>query len=668
MKLRGSSLGIIILVLSSLYLSGENSNHCKYAKGEFGDRYHALIIGIDTYSGSGNRNTNFKDLIGCVRGANELKKILMDRYYFKEKNIKMMTGEKEVEEQTRNNIINGIVYYNHELKETDSLLVYFSGHGVYNNKLDIGYWVAADGLLISGEEVRRLLYKSKARNIFIVFDACYSAKMFPGVKRIYRERNLDLIHEREKHKSKQVLSSGEEETPPGTKDHLSPFCQAFLNSLEKNVHEIIDAQGIIDEVTSEVEKKAKEKPPVGGSFAGYDEGQFIFHFNYFDEEEKVKQHFDRIFQGLEHHTEDRSKVLEELGKLLFEIKNFSKSHIIDYYKNESEKLFEKVKNQKEVIEKIREKYSHALNVLLDDKASIDKKMKECNLFSPDVTNILKEKLHEEKEIIAMLNDLEVKEKFNKIKKYKEMIFDYVRAHRKKDYEKFLNDYKDNIHQKFSDKLIENIKERLDLLKMKRFLLKGNISLTQIDISNMENEVLSISIGTGYFLEGKKITFIPFLEIGSNTDVETVEFGIKDFIVTARLYSLKHLRTGVDIPFRRHGRDYFYFSVSHTLYFIPLKEFKENKLGELTFQKRNHAIGLSTIDLGFGVNIFNFEKKHSWKPWGSFGFEGSIGIPIKNKLDYVVEITDDLWVAVPYKIKKFFFKFKLSWKIWLGKKK
>jgi hypothetical protein len=218
---------LIMLFFSLPHLQADQYTPVKPSGSESVGAYHALIIGINKYKnhstefglqenseGSLICNGVFPDLEESVLAAQEIKNILVGVYHFEANNIKMLIGEEGTETPTRNNIMKYFAEFFTRLRNTDSLLVFFSGHGCFEPQLGVGYWIASDGLKISGEEIRSIC-KSPARHVFIVSDSCYSAKIFPDVTSDHTEltgrdteSSLDWISQKEKRKSRQVLASG----------------------------------------------------------------------------------------------------------------------------------------------------------------------------------------------------------------------------------------------------------------------------------------------------------------------------------------------------------------------------------------------------------------------------------------------------------------------------
>ncbi|MDP6570852.1 MAG: caspase family protein, partial [Candidatus Marinimicrobia bacterium] len=99
----------------------------------------ALVIGINAYQ-------NVEPLNYAVNDAVAVKDMLVEKYGFKETNIRLILDE----EATKDNIIKGFSDILTQAKEKDRVVVFYAGHGE-TYKLpsggDMGYLIPVDGNL-----------------------------------------------------------------------------------------------------------------------------------------------------------------------------------------------------------------------------------------------------------------------------------------------------------------------------------------------------------------------------------------------------------------------------------------------------------------------------------------------------------------------------------------
>ena len=93
---------------------------------------HALIIGIDKYTGEWPRLQN------AVRDAKAVESVLRQQYQFA--SIRTLYDQ----EATRANILTALEGLAEELGPDDNLFIYYSGHGDRKEQFKTGYWVPAD--------------------------------------------------------------------------------------------------------------------------------------------------------------------------------------------------------------------------------------------------------------------------------------------------------------------------------------------------------------------------------------------------------------------------------------------------------------------------------------------------------------------------------------------
>lgn len=224
---------------------------------------HLLIIGINDYAA-------WPKLKNATRDAKDFRKLMEDQFGFKEDNIKELTDG----EATRKKIYSRLREYVEELKENDRLLIYFSGHGYYDETLDMGYWIPADANERADDEyvgnldITRMVQKMKARQIFLIADACYSGQLLRDMQKS-QEGN---------YKSRLVLCSGKLQTVlDGKPGANSPFSTSVLEFFKNAKDQQLRATDLIHHV-----KKAFEKLPgqqaVGGAIdeVGDENGDFTF--------------------------------------------------------------------------------------------------------------------------------------------------------------------------------------------------------------------------------------------------------------------------------------------------------------------------------------------------------------------------------------------------------
>ncbi len=210
-----------------------------------------------------------------VKDALAIKNVLLSNYNFDENNLFELYNK----DVTQNNIRNELIKIKNKIKPTDNLVIYYAGHGYYDNEFDDGSWIPVDAQVdfetdyLSNLRLIKYLKKITARNIFLVADACFSGSLFENVKNISFQQNNDTIP------SRWGLSSGNMEVvADGVKNSHSPFAQNLINCLNENTRKELPVSELISYIKFKV-KNITSQTPVGGplKMEANKGGEFIFY-------------------------------------------------------------------------------------------------------------------------------------------------------------------------------------------------------------------------------------------------------------------------------------------------------------------------------------------------------------------------------------------------------
>lgn len=236
-------------------------------------KYYALIIGIDNFQGE------WPPLRNAVNDAQSLEKVLVEKYQFD--CIKTLINE----EATRQSILREFEWLMDTVREKDNLLIYYSGHGYYNEQMEKGFWVPVDAhtkqlhLYISNEEIRSFMAGIKSRHTLLVTDACFSGDIFRGkTLSIPYVNSTKYYHKVYSLTSRKALTSGGiEPVMDGGKEGHSVFSYYLLKALESNENKYLDAGELYNSIKIPVINNSEQTPiynPVNKT--GDEGGQFIF--------------------------------------------------------------------------------------------------------------------------------------------------------------------------------------------------------------------------------------------------------------------------------------------------------------------------------------------------------------------------------------------------------
>ena len=229
---------------------------------------HLLVIGIDEYEHCGKLNN-------AVTDANQFVELLNQEFEFDEQHTTTLFDQKA----SKRGIIEALEPYA-SLTDQDNLVIYFSGHGHYDDVLKEAYWVPVDAQYeaavdyIPYHHISLVLKASKAHHILLIIDSCYSGATL--IRDIPNQSRFD------RDPSRWLFASGRNEVvPDGIEGENSPFSESVLDVLRRYANEGIRASSLIDKVITSVVYNSPQTPigrpmynagPQGGEFVFYPKG------------------------------------------------------------------------------------------------------------------------------------------------------------------------------------------------------------------------------------------------------------------------------------------------------------------------------------------------------------------------------------------------------------
>ena len=230
---------------------------------------YLLAIAIDNYKHISKLNNSVRDTDAVVQ-------LLTTRYLFDAPNIVRLynaeANEREIYRELKRLALT--------LTEEDNLIVYFAGHGVYDEITKEGFWIPVDAEqgeeadYIGNDKIIRYIKAIKARHIFLMADACFSGSLLT-------ETRSDLQDRLESQASRWVLTSGRNEVvSDGKPGAHSPFAKSLLTVLARKKIKPVLVSDIVQYVKKQTAKLTKSKQvPIGGAlFIPEDKGgEFVFH-------------------------------------------------------------------------------------------------------------------------------------------------------------------------------------------------------------------------------------------------------------------------------------------------------------------------------------------------------------------------------------------------------
>lgn len=228
---------------------------------------YLFTIGIDTYQ-------HWSPLKCAVKDVQDFIALLTNRYQFENDYVFTLFNE----EGTQKNILHIFRQLAQKVTSEDNLIIYFSGHGHYDEVSKTGYWIPVDAETGHENEYQFLntaIVVDRLRGInslhtFLIIDACFSGTLISQIKSSPRS---------ERFKSRRIFTSGRTEVVrDGPEGGNSPFAKGILNYLNHNTDKYIPASRLILSVMEYVEKEAQQTPLDARLVNADDQGgDFVFH-------------------------------------------------------------------------------------------------------------------------------------------------------------------------------------------------------------------------------------------------------------------------------------------------------------------------------------------------------------------------------------------------------
>lgn len=230
-------------------------------------QYFALLIGVSKY------NDPRLNLEHPVSDARKMKETLGQFYDFAPGNIVLL------ENPTRGEIFSALYKLRDRVTANDNLLLFYAGHGFWDEKIKQGYWWPKDATTsdpsnwLSNSDLREQLRGINSAHTLLVSDACFSGGIF-------RTRDASAIKSASidyqllyKMPSRRAITSGTLTAVPDR----SVFVEYLLKRLNQNQEQFLPAQQLFSSLRLAVINNSATVPQEGViAEAGDEGGDFIF--------------------------------------------------------------------------------------------------------------------------------------------------------------------------------------------------------------------------------------------------------------------------------------------------------------------------------------------------------------------------------------------------------
>ncbi|KXX68913.1 caspase family protein [Flammeovirga sp. SJP92] len=225
-----------------------------------------------------NNYTSWTPLANAVNDAQNFKNVLLEHYHYESENVYELYNE-QVNKSEINKLVRELAT---KVGEEDKVLIYYSGHGYYDEFTEEGYWVPVNAAMTQDDmsqylpngTILKYIKALKTKHTLLISDACFSGSMFASTSRgmMYADRV-------ESFKSRWGLSSGGlTEVSDGNAGEHSPFNLYLTKYLVNNPNEKLTISSLALYVRQSVMSNTMQEPqgkPLKN--VGHEGGEFVFN-------------------------------------------------------------------------------------------------------------------------------------------------------------------------------------------------------------------------------------------------------------------------------------------------------------------------------------------------------------------------------------------------------
>ena len=229
-------------------------------------KYYGLIIGINDYL-----DDNIPDLDNPIDDAESIYKTLTRKYTFDPDNIKLLTNPRRID------IIRELDRLKNAINTNDNLLIFYAGHGYWDEDGRIGYWLPSDASKdITADWFRNstlvdYVQAIHSKHTLLITDACFAGSIFKArsvdmKKEIAYEKIYDMP-------SRKAMTSGNLTEVPDE----SAFIRYLIRRLIENEETYLSSEELFYSFRMAVMSNSNSSPRYGEiQNVGNEGGDFIF--------------------------------------------------------------------------------------------------------------------------------------------------------------------------------------------------------------------------------------------------------------------------------------------------------------------------------------------------------------------------------------------------------
>jgi len=228
-------------------------------------KYYALVIAVEEYD-----DPEINDLSQPVDDATRFTTLLNKEYNFERENITFLRNP------TKADIIGTLHQMRNVITPEDNLLIYYAGHGWWDEEMSTGYWLPKDAQKsnpvdwLPNTDLTNYLNVLKSKHTLLIADACFSGGIFVSRAAFNNVMSVEKLY---KLTSRKALTSGTLKEVPDK----SVFIEYLIKRLDSNRQKYLPSEQLYSSMREAVINNSPNIPRYGTiQNVGDEGGDFIF--------------------------------------------------------------------------------------------------------------------------------------------------------------------------------------------------------------------------------------------------------------------------------------------------------------------------------------------------------------------------------------------------------
>lgn len=229
-------------------------------------KYYALLIGIDDYI-----DPTIDDLDNPITDATKLRETLINNYTFEPENVKL------IKNATQDEIMLALDELAGRITPDDNLLLFYAGHGWWDEKSEIGYWLPADAVQANkiawfrNSTLCDYLKEIDSKHTLLIADACFGGSIF-NTRTAFSDAST-AVNKLYELPSRKAMTSGTLTVVPDR----SAFTRFLIERLSENQEKYLASEQLFSSFRMAVINNSENVPQYGQiRNVGDQGGDFIF--------------------------------------------------------------------------------------------------------------------------------------------------------------------------------------------------------------------------------------------------------------------------------------------------------------------------------------------------------------------------------------------------------